>query len=74
MEAMETFVVVVSLIAAAIGGLIFLSSLAGKRAFLVKAYNMQKEIEQREAQIKMHAETKKDDQPKQDIPTVTTAS
>lgn len=42
---METFIVVVSLVFAATGGLILLTSLAGKRAELVKAFNINQELE-----------------------------
>lgn len=45
---METFILIVGLFTAAIGTLVLLLSLANKRAQLVQAYNIYKEIEQRE--------------------------
>ena len=42
---MEIFIVTTSLLASGAGGLILLISLAGKRAHLVKAFNIQQEIE-----------------------------
>jgi hypothetical protein len=54
----ETFIVVVALIAAGFGTLVLLSSLAGKRARLIKAFNMQQEAEARERQIASHHQNK----------------
>jgi len=45
---METFILIVGLFTAATGTLVLLLSLANKRAQLVRAYNIYKEIEQRE--------------------------
>lgn len=42
---MELFIVITALVASGIGGLILLTSLAGKKAHLVKAFNIQQEIE-----------------------------
>ncbi len=47
----ESFIIAVALIAAAAGSLVLLTALAGKRARLIKAYNLQQEIEARERQI-----------------------
>ena len=51
---METFILIAGLIAAATGTLVLLLSLAQKRAQLVRAYNIQQEIEQRERIIEDH--------------------
>jgi len=51
MSSMETFIVVVGLVAAIGGSLILLSCLAHKRAQLVKAFNIQMEIEERNRKI-----------------------
>ena len=48
---METFILLAGLIAAAIGALVLLLSLAQKRAQLVRAYNIKREIEQRQRMI-----------------------
>ena len=48
MSSMESFIIVVSLIASAAGALILLISLAGKKAQLVKAFSMQLEMEAQE--------------------------
>ena len=53
---METFIVLVSLAASAGGSLVLLSCMAGKRAQLVKAFNIQQELEAREAKIKKNIE------------------
>lgn len=45
MSSMEIFIVTTSLLASGAGGLILLVSLAGKRAHLVKAFNIQQEID-----------------------------
>lgn len=45
---METFIVVVALMGAGGGGLILLSCLSGKRAQLVKAYNIQQGLDPNE--------------------------
>ena len=48
----ETFIVLVGLIAAAGGSLILLSFLAGKRAFMVKAFMVQQQMEECNKNIK----------------------
>ena len=48
MESMETFIVVIALIASAAGTLLLLACLAGKRSQLVKAYNFRMEAGTRE--------------------------
>jgi hypothetical protein len=58
---MEMLIVVLGLVAAAGGALVLLVCLAGRRAQLVKAFNMQQEREARERQLeeKMAATQKK---------------
>ena len=48
---METFIILVSLTAAAAGSLILLTCMAGKRSQLVKAFNIQQEKLEREARL-----------------------
>ena len=48
---METFIILVSLAAAATGSLILLTCMAGKRSQLVKAFNIQQEKLEREARL-----------------------
>ena len=48
---METFIILVSLTAAAAGSLILLTCMAGKRSQLVKAFNIQQEKLEREAKL-----------------------
>jgi len=48
---METFIILVSLAAAAAGSLILLTCMAGKRAQLVKAFNIQQEKLERESRL-----------------------
>jgi len=48
---METFIIVTALIASAAGAGVLLLSLANKRSQLVKAYNIKRQIEERERQI-----------------------
>ncbi len=48
---METFIILVSLAAAAAGSLILLTCMAGKRSQLVKAFNIQQERLEREARL-----------------------
>ncbi len=45
---MEMFIIIVSFMAAFAGGLILLSSLASKRTQLIKAFNVQQEMETRD--------------------------
>ena len=45
MSSMELFIVITSLAASGAGGLILLTSLAGKRAHLIKAFNIQQDID-----------------------------
>ena len=59
MSSMESFIVVVSLIASAMGVLILLASLAGKKAQLVKAFTIQLEVEARERDIQDRINSKK---------------
>ena len=47
----ESFIIAVALLAAAGGSLVLLSCLAGKRARLIKAYNLQQEMEARQRQL-----------------------
>jgi len=58
MSSMETFIVVVGLAAAIGGSLIFLSCLAHKHAELVKAFNLQMEIEERNHKIEQNKKHK----------------
>ena len=48
---METFIILISLAAAATGSLILLTCMAGKRSQLVKAFNIQQEKLEREARL-----------------------
>jgi len=48
---MEMFIVMASLAAAAGGSLVILSCLSGKRAELVKAYNIHQEMQARQKQL-----------------------
>jgi len=48
---METFIILVSLAAAAAGSLILLTCMAGKRAQLVKAFSIQQEKLERESRL-----------------------
>ena len=48
---METFIILVSLAAAAAGSLILLTCMAGKRSQLVKAFNIQQEKLERESKL-----------------------
>jgi len=57
MANMEIFIVLVSLAAAAGGSLVLLACMAGKRAQLVKAYNIKKEREQIEANLQQQAQS-----------------
>jgi hypothetical protein len=45
LSSVETFIVVTALLCSLCGGIILLSSLAGKRAQLVKAFNIQQELQ-----------------------------
>ena len=51
---MEMLIVVTGLVAAAGGALVLLVCLAGKRAQLVKAFNVQQEREAREKQLEQN--------------------
>jgi len=51
---METFIILVSLAAAAAGSLILLTCMAGKRSQLVKAFNLQQEMLEREAKLQQN--------------------
>ncbi|MBN1844037.1 MAG: hypothetical protein JW810_00010 [Sedimentisphaerales bacterium] len=51
MSIMESFIIMMGLIAALGGGLVLLSCLAGNRARLMKSYNIQRQQEKREQQI-----------------------
>jgi len=62
MPAMETFIVVISLLAAAGGSLVLLSCLAGMRAQLVKAFNVQKEAEAQQREIEKQIAIEKEEQ------------
>jgi hypothetical protein len=62
MSVTETFIVVISLIAAAGGSLVLLSCLAGMRAQLVKAFNMQKEIEAQRKEAERRAALEQEEQ------------
>ncbi|MCH9021566.1 MAG: hypothetical protein IID32_02245 [Planctomycetes bacterium] len=55
---MESFIVVVSLIASAAGALILLTSLAGKKAQLAKAFSMQLKLEAHEKDIQTRINSK----------------
>ena len=62
MSSMETFIVVISLIAAASGSLVLLSCLAGMRAHLVKAFNIQQEIESQQREVERQIAVEKEEQ------------
>ncbi len=49
MSSVETFIVVAALVSSLFGGIILLSSLAGKRAQLVRAFNIQQELHAQQA-------------------------
>jgi len=51
LSSMEAFIIITGLGTAAVGALLLLSTLACRRAQLVKAYNLQQEIEQRKREI-----------------------
>ena len=51
---METLVVVIALAAAAGGGLMLLGCLAGRKATLVKAFNLQREMAERRQEAEDH--------------------
>ena len=51
LSSMETFIVAIGLVASGIGTLILLLSLAHKRSQLVKAFNVQQEIEERQRRL-----------------------
>ncbi|MCK5270592.1 MAG: hypothetical protein KAJ46_07395 [Sedimentisphaerales bacterium] len=51
---METFIILVSLAAAAAGSLILLTCMAGKRSQLVKAFNIQQEKLERESRLQQN--------------------
>jgi len=51
LDSMETFVILISLAAAAAGSLILLTCMAGKRSQLVKAFNIQQEKLERESRL-----------------------
>ena len=62
MSVTETFIVAISLIAAAGGSLVLLSCLAGMRAQLVKAFNIQKGIESQQKEIERQIALEKEEQ------------
>ena len=62
MSVTETFIVAISLIAAAGGSLVLLSCLAGMRAHLVKAFNIQKGIESQQKEIERQIALEKEEQ------------
>ena len=62
MSVTETFIVAISLIAAAGGSLVLLSCLAGMRAQLVKAFNIQKGIESQQKEIERQIVLEKEEQ------------
>jgi len=49
MSSMETAIVLISLIASGVGSLVLLAALAARRAELVKAYNIQVELQKEQA-------------------------
>lgn len=57
MGSMETFIILIALAAAAGGGLILLVCLAGMRANLVKALNLQQELESRKSSIETNPDS-----------------
>ena len=61
MDSMETFIVLVSIAAGIGGGLVLLACMAGRRAQLVKAFNMQQEMKEREAKIERNSKSNKKD-------------
>ena len=63
MGSMETFIILIALAAAAGGGLILLVCLAGMRAHLVKAFNLQQELETRKVNTKDEGMTDPDSPP-----------
>jgi hypothetical protein len=60
---MEMLIVLVGFSAAAGGAMVLLVCLAGKRAQLVKAFNMQQEQEMRQKQVKENQAKQKQNQP-----------
>ena len=52
---METFIIVVALLAAAIGSLVLLGCLAGKRAQLFEAFRLQQQLEEQQRTIRQRA-------------------
>lgn len=62
---METFIILVSLAAAAAGSLILLTCMAGKRAQLVKAFSIQQEKLERESRLERN---KNVDQAEESVP------
>ena len=54
MASIEIFIVLVALAAALGGSLVLLTCMAGKRAQLIKAFNIQQEMREREAQIEQN--------------------
>lgn len=63
---METFIILVSLAAAATGSLILLTCMAGKRSQLVRAFNIQQERLEREARLERNKDAS---QAKESVPT-----
>ena len=66
MSSMESFIIVVSLVASAAGALILLTSLAGKKAQLAKAFSMQQELEAQEKDTQTRINSKVPDNTPQD--------
>ena len=73
MFSIETFIVLVGLIAAVGGSLILLSFLAGKRAFMLKAFMVQQEMEEQEKKIKNN-QLKSKENVTENIPTISGAA
>jgi len=69
---METFIVVMALAAAVTGALVLLATLAGKRAQLIKAFNIQQEIARRDNLVKAHPD-KSPEEAMTDMPNMATS-
>jgi len=67
---MELFIVFVSLVAAAAGTLILLACMAGKRAQLVRSFNIQQKIQEHQAKIAQNRQQFKN---KENTPSTTVA-
>lgn len=67
MSSVETFIVITALVCSLGGGIILLSSLAGKRAQLVRAFNLQQELHAHEELMDMNESSEKNPHMDDDI-------